>query len=366
MAAMQEPFFLGQDKKKIKKEVSKMILDTDIVFLQRWKSDLDNYIGFFIEAKKLYPEKTTDRMIKEYIFLLTKALDFLREEIYHIDPNHPQQGNFTHPIEGVGSSTNNYDELPRSYKDPLDNMHNKRAMNFKRALTTKKDFEIGVELPWRESSLKMLSPNYKLSSECPHIKFGFAIWFLGRCKNIEDIYDMVIKTRNKTGPLDKSFFEHIVPNHPDDDEGVRYEERFLENFPQPKGYDPEVEIFPHNLFNLKAWGNEELSLEGVRFLLWLSFIPEHMKERLFHYESEERKLEKKRNHANLRMVERSGKLPEGSVSSIANYLGGIKNRSRTSNNNKSRKNNDKSRKNNNKSRNTYRKKITVKKDKKSR
>ena len=141
-----------------------MIRDTDMVFLKRWKSDLDNYIGFFIEAKKLYPEKKTDKLIKDYKSLLGSVLKFLREEIYHIFPNHPEQGRFDHPIEGVGSSTDNYDELPQSYKAPLDNMHNKRAMNFKRALTKKQDFEIGVELPWRDSSLKMLSSNYELGN----------------------------------------------------------------------------------------------------------------------------------------------------------------------------------------------------------
>ena len=338
MASIVEPTFSRQDKQKIKRVVSEMIRDTDMIFLKRWKSDLDNYIGFFMEAKKLYPEKTTDRMIKEYIFLLTKALDFLRKEIYHIDPNHPQQGNFAHPIEGVGSSTNNYDELPRSYKAPLDNMHNKRAMNFKRPLTKKQDFEIGVELPWRDSSLKMLSSNYELGSECPHIKFGFAIWFLGRCKNIEDLYDMAIETRNKTGPLDKSFFERIVPYGPDEDDySLTYESRFFENLPQPEGYDPEVEMFPSNLFNLKAWGNEELSLEGLRFLLWLSFIPENMKKKLFQYESEERKLEKKCNLTNLNMLRGTQGFPDQNVSDIAKFLGGTNKRRKTRKLRKSKK-----------------------------
>ena len=198
MAAMQEPMFAGKDKKKIKKAVSNMILETDMVFLQRWKSDIDYYMDFFVEAKTLYPEKTTDELVEMYKPLLQAALAFIREEIYHINPNHPQQGHFAHPIEGVGSSTNNYDELPPSYKDPLDNMHNIRAMNFKRALTKKNDFAIGVELPWRESSLRVDIPSYNLGSECPHIKFGLALWFLGRCKNIEDIYDMVIETVSYT------------------------------------------------------------------------------------------------------------------------------------------------------------------------
>ena len=111
MASIVEPTFSRQDKQKIKREVSGMIRDTDMVFLKRWKSDLDNYIGFFIEAKKLYPEKKTDKLIKDYKSLLGSVLKFLREEIYHIFPNHPEQGRFDHPIEGVGSST----VLPQSY-----------------------------------------------------------------------------------------------------------------------------------------------------------------------------------------------------------------------------------------------------------
>ena len=107
---------------------------------------------------------------------------------------------------------------------------------------------------------------------------------------------MAIETRNKTGPLDKSFFEEIVPwgSH-QDDYSLTYESRFFENVPQPEGYDPEVEMFPSNLFNLKAWGNTELELEGVRFSLWLSFIPENMKNNLFF-------IEKKRNLTNLDML----------------------------------------------------------------
>jgi len=169
-----------------------------------------------------------------------------------------------------------------------------------------------------------------------HIKLGAAIKFNEQCRNIDELYSRALIAHNKTVNNDNLRIS-----------SENYAEKFLSNLPEDKDFDADkYNAFLDGDYNEDegepTFSNAELGVDEINFLIWLAMIPESISKSLFKYVSPERELEKKQNEDNLRLLESSDKLPKGSVSTIAEFLGGAKksrssSRARKRNNKKSMK-----------------------------
>ena len=88
MASLAEQTFSQEEKESIKDEVSYFIKPDDIVFLQNWKDDVDNYLSFFEMLRTKYPDMALHEMIqrfynftKDVLLLIRKFALILEEDI---------------------------------------------------------------------------------------------------------------------------------------------------------------------------------------------------------------------------------------------------------------------------------------------
>tara|TARA_Y100001935_G_scaffold247631_2_gene243807 strand:- start:781 stop:1626 length:846 start_codon:yes stop_codon:yes gene_type:complete len=143
-----------------------------------------------------------------------------------------------------------------------------------------------------------------------NLKLGAAIKFNERCRNIDELYKRALIAYRETAKSNDDINSYDT-----------YMMLFLKNLPEDNDFDPNKEFDEEDV---STFSNSELGQDEIKFLIWLSLIPEHNMKSLFLFDSSERKLEKKRNQTKMEMLNRSNVLPEGSVSEISKFLGGTK------------------------------------------
>ena len=143
-----------------------------------------------------------------------------------------------------------------------------------------------------------------------NLKLGAAIKFNERCRNIDELYKRAIIAYRETAKSNDDINTYDT-----------YMRLFLKNLPEDNDFDPNKEFDEEDV---STFSNSEMGQDEIKFLIWLSLIPEHNMKSLFLFDSLERKLEKKRNQTNMGILNRSNVLPEGSVSEISKFLGGTK------------------------------------------
>ena len=185
MASLAEQTFSQEEKDTIKNEVSYLIKPDDIVFLQNWKDDVDNYLSFFEMLRTKYPDMALHEMIQRFYNFTKDVLAFIRK--------------FTLILEEDISDCNNASE----------------------------------------------------------IKLGNAVNFNTRCENINTLYAMAKNVVQRIGSSNNYWTEEAVND--ERSSFTPYEETFLDEYPD---YDPDAET------------EEETGTIPVRFLLWLTLIPE--------------------------------------------------------------------------------------------
>ena len=208
MASLAEQTFSQEEKDTIKNEVSYLIKPDDIVFLQNWKDDVDNYLSFFEMLRTKYPDMALHEMIQRFYNFTKDVLLLIRK--------------FALILEEDISDCNNASE----------------------------------------------------------IKLGNAVNFNTRCENINTLYAMAKNVVQRIGSSNNYWTDEAV--NVERSSFTPYEETFLNAMDEYPDYDPDAETEEEmdafeanpNKKNVVWISVTETGTIPVRFLLWLTLIPE--------------------------------------------------------------------------------------------
>ena len=213
MASLTDPSFSQEERNTIKRAVASFINPDDIVFLQNWKNDVEHYLKFFVIIRARYPNMSVDDMIERFYKFTLDVLLYIR----------------------------------------------------KRALASEEDIED--------------------CSNSSKIKLGNAIVFNSRCRNIDTLYARANDAFESMGIFNGEKYnssKYWTQGAHRRGEFEDYEELFLEKLSEDPDYDPdaeteeEVDAYEEDQEkkNVVWISVKDSNTADVRFLLWLTLIPE--------------------------------------------------------------------------------------------